>query len=232
MAKTYTKCADEVHRKITALINQHHKELRHVAARVEALNVTTDREGEPALTLRGYPCYAVVRVTTVRERTAGRGDAEIIIDREAYLKMTEAQREALLDHELYHLEPALDRHDDFKFDTAGRPVLRLRLHDFEVGWFHAIAQRHGEASVEVLQARRLLHRHGQLYFNFTDNAHELAKAAAPIPNGSPAAALADLARPDGIESVTITHEATGEGVKVDATGVHPLKPKRAKKAAA
>lgn len=46
MAKTYTKCADEVHRKITALINQHHKELRHVAARVEALNVTHQATGE------------------------------------------------------------------------------------------------------------------------------------------------------------------------------------------
>jgi hypothetical protein len=47
-----------------------------------------------------------------------------------------------------------------------RPKLTLRRHDFQAGWFHEIAQRHGEASPEVRSAKQLMAGTGQLYFDF------------------------------------------------------------------
>jgi len=42
----------------------------------------------------------------------------------------------------------------------------MRKHDHQFGWFDAVAQRHGEASPEVRQARVLMESSGQLYFDF------------------------------------------------------------------
>jgi hypothetical protein len=52
------------------------------------------------------------------------------------------------------------------FDAVGRPKLLMRKHDHQFGWFDEVAQRHGEASPEVRQARVLMESSGQLYFDF------------------------------------------------------------------
>jgi hypothetical protein len=52
------------------------------------------------------------------------------------------------------------------FDALDRPKLAMRKHDHQFGWFDEVAQRHGEASPEVRQARVLMEKSGQLYFDF------------------------------------------------------------------
>jgi hypothetical protein len=176
--KTYTRCSDDVARIVRDLIDQHYPDLRHAKVRIDLLNVAA-ADGNHALFLHGHPCAAVIRKTNTRERAAGRGDAEIVIDREHYLKLTDRQRTALLDHELYHLEVLTDRNDTLRHDTNGRPCLGLRDHDYEVGWFHEIAERYGEDSAEVMQARQLLRgKLGQIYFGF-------AESPVPTPEPSP-----------------------------------------------
>lgn len=54
--------------------------------------------------------------------------------------VTDAQREALLDHELCHAEVVMDR-DEPKLDERGRIVYRTRKHDIEE--FAEIVLRHG-----------------------------------------------------------------------------------------
>jgi hypothetical protein len=209
--KTYTRCSDDVAKIVRSLIDQHYPDLRHAKVRIDLLNVA-DSDGDHALYLRGRACGAIVRKTTTRERAAGRGDAEIVIDREYYLKLTERQRTALLDHELYHLEVLTDRDDTLKLDTNGRPCLGLREHDYEVGWFHDIAERYGEDSGEVMQARKLLQgKLGQIYFGF----------AAESPALEP---MRKLVRDNSdVESVTISSPEHG-GVKIDKHGIHAVPP--------
>lgn len=76
------------------------------------------------------------------------------------------ERAALIDHEIYHLMPAKDKNQRFKCDDQGRPILKLRKHDHQFGWFDEIARRHGENSGEVRQARDLVAKFGQVYFDF------------------------------------------------------------------
>ena len=51
-----------------------------------------------------------------------------------------------------------------KRDDLGRPILQLRMHDFEVGWFKEIAARHGEASQERQQAHAVMQDSGQYFW--------------------------------------------------------------------
>ncbi len=57
------------------------------------------------------------------------------------LRVTDAQRAALLDHELTHAALAYDKRGEPVLDERGRKVYRLRKHDIEE--FTSIVERHG-----------------------------------------------------------------------------------------
>lgn len=114
------------------------------------------KEDVPVLSHHGVPALAVVSVRPVKLRAQGLGDAEILIDLRRWEDMEPEKRDAVIDHELQHLEVVLDKQNNVKVDAAGRPRLRIRKHDYSFGWFEVIARRHGPASVEVQQARGVL----------------------------------------------------------------------------
>jgi hypothetical protein len=111
------------------------------------------------ITVRGRAALACVRITKLEERVAGRGDAIIWIDGDKYKAWSPVHFDAILDHELTHLELTDDVFPEY--DDAGRLRLRIRPHDFEVGWFAEVAERHGEHSAEAVQAATLV---GQQYY--------------------------------------------------------------------
>jgi hypothetical protein len=163
--KTYDQAPEEVHDRAKALIRKYHPELEEVGIRIDILMASTDTEDSHAVTLGGYPCHAVIRNLGPKERAMGRGDVEIVIALDKYAAMTDAERDALLDHELYHLEPRLGKYDKPKFDDHHRPLFSMRKHDRQFGWFDEIARRHGDASFEVQQAHEIRDEAGQLYFD-------------------------------------------------------------------
>lgn len=72
-------------------------------------------------------------------------------------EFTEAQKRALIDHELCHAAIAEDKHGNAVRDERGRQVFRVRKHDIEE--FHEIVTRHGcyKRDLEYF-AERLLER--------------------------------------------------------------------------
>ena len=172
--KTYTQCPPEVGELAAALIKKHRPDLKKAGVTIDFLFVATDTEG-PALTLNGYGCAAVVRKLSSKDRAAGRSDAEIVIDHAQWCDFPEVTRKALMHHELHHLELKLDGKARVQFDSADRPVLKLRKHDHQFGWFKEIAALYGRASLEVQQAELLIADGRQSYFAFMSE--EPAKAA-------------------------------------------------------
>lgn len=159
----YEMASDETRECCAAVMHQYHGELCDAGVEIDILlaHAPTDANGDangPALKDRGHGCAAKTRIIPLRDRVAGRGDAEITLDGDEYDVWTGPQLEAILDHELTHLELCVGEKGTVKRDDADRPKLRLRDHDHQYGWFDSVARRHGEYSVEVQQATRLVDR--------------------------------------------------------------------------
>lgn len=164
--KTLSTVSEDVERIIARIMRQYHSpDLDGVT--VSALFAYDMEATEPVLKHGGYPAAAVMAITPLKQRALGVADAVITIDRSTWLTLSQPQRDALIDHELYHLERCVEKDTELpKCDAIDRPKLKIRRHDHQLGWFDAIAHRHGEASFEVRQAKTLMAESGQLYWDF------------------------------------------------------------------
>ena len=150
---TYSPADTDVLDRVARLMQTHHGMLVDYRVRVDCLFAHPDLDEDgapkgPPVTLNGYPCAAKVRITPPKDRAKGCGDVEILIDHDAYQELSDAERDALIDHELQHVESSGE------FDDMGRPKLSLRLHDHSFGWFDCIVARHGRAALELRQFER------------------------------------------------------------------------------
>jgi hypothetical protein len=173
MTTTYEQAIEPAAGILAEVIQRWHRNLSDADVTIDLLaahapeNAGAEEADQiPALTRGGYAVAAYTRVVALRDRTAGLGDAQIIYDGDAWRHWSPETRLAVLDHELEHLELVRDSEGEVKQDDLGRPRLRIKPHDHQHGWFDAVAQRHGAASLEVQQAQRLMDERGQLYFAF------------------------------------------------------------------
>ncbi len=128
-----------------------------------------------ALKHHGVKALSICRNLALKDRAMGRGDAEISLDGDWWEdEATEAQQEALLDHELHHIE-VRTKDGAVLTDDLQRPLLRLRPHDFQFGWFKIIAARHQLSSQECIQARAIADDAGQLFWPFLEFERRIPK---------------------------------------------------------
>lgn len=172
--------------------------------------------GQPAVKLSGYPCAATVKINSLKDRVLGMGDALVTIDEHQWEELTDEKRRALLDHELEHLEVArvgggVLWHDPnckvvlgiAKTDDIGRPRLKMRLHDWQLGGFRTIARRWGEDALEVHAVRACKDaKTGQYWWDFALTPPEAPpEKAGTKPAKKPKAARANKAALDLREAV-------------------------------
>lgn len=177
---TYKLC-DEVDGSVANLIDtlilfvSEHTPLQTHGVRINLLFAYADLDTRgnptgPAVMAQGYPAHALVRLTSYKDRVKGLGDCEMIIDHAFWEEQPVEVRKALLDHELTHIQVVFDEYDRPQKDKAGRPKLKLRKHDFQVGWFDSVAKRNGVFSIESQQATTFFVQRGQLYLPGFDQA--------------------------------------------------------------
>lgn len=167
---TFQKCDPSVRKMATELLQEFdtHKPLLESRASVDYVFAYADVDDDGkilnnAITKGGVKALGIAKKIGLKERVLGRGDAEITIDGDWWRKADERQQRALLDHELHHLTPKIDKRG-FCTDDIGRPVIQIRMHDYEFGWFKIIASRHEEFSQERIQARSMMTLSGQLFW--------------------------------------------------------------------
>lgn len=110
----------------------------------------------PAIKVNGHAALATVQIMSHKRRAAGAADVEIVLDWDNWSVSSDREQEALLDHELTHVELKTDNEGTVQRDDDDRPLLRIRKHDRQFGWFDAVTRRFGEASAEVRQCREML----------------------------------------------------------------------------
>ena len=170
MSKLYSQAPSGVAERVAHLIKVFHPDLKDAGVRVDLISVADDDpDVEHALKCRGIPAYATCRAVDVKGRTMGRGDAEIVIDEARFLTMPDATKDAVLDHELEHIELQIGKKGKVKLDCCRRPKIKMKLHDIEFGWFESIAKRHGIASIECKQATKMYLSHEQTFFGFLND---------------------------------------------------------------
>ncbi len=169
---TFVRCDDSVNQLADELMCKYpdHEALIEAKVRIDFVFAFAKRDEDtgdklgPALKLHGVPCLGIARKISIKDRALGRGDAEISLDGDEWPKMSAERKAALLDHELHHLTVKRDRFGSPCTDDIDRPVIRMRPHDFQFGWFNVIAARHGAASFERLQAKQMMDDAGQFFW--------------------------------------------------------------------
>ena len=193
MGKVYERCdTREVLGPLYDAMRDWHSEL--IDAQVE-LDVLWCYSGKfrllPALTHQGYSAAALIRITSLRERANGAGDAQLILDEIIWKDSTQAQRSAIFDHELEHLQISRDRLGGLKTDALGRPKLKLKKHDIVVGGFSSIIHRHKHQAIEATAIKQAVEsaRAVQLRFAWDPPVLDVSEIAAR-PEQEPAKAKA------------------------------------------
>jgi hypothetical protein len=122
---------------------------------VDVLMAYARRDGNgdpvgPALTLAGYQCLGKIKIMGTKDRAAGRGDVELLLDGDRWTELADEEQASVIDHELTHIELHVGD-DGLKRDDLDRPRLRQRKHDHQFGWFDEVVRRHGRDSIEWQQ---------------------------------------------------------------------------------
>ena len=161
-----------MHRLLNELIIEHHAHLKD--ARIALAwhkGWTADKDGRVTL--------GKCKRATDLDRQLAKFDFVIILNREFWTHpdVTEVQRRALVDHELYHAEIARDDASEPIEDETGRIVYRIRKHDIEE--FASIVERYGCYKHDLENFAAALFRSPQQQM-FAAEKEERKKRAAPV----------------------------------------------------
>jgi hypothetical protein len=167
---TYERCPLAIHEQADAVLHKHatHEDTLLAGVKIDFIFAKADRDEEsgellgPAITKNGVGALGLCRIINLRDRTMGRGDVEIMLDMDWWEKADWEEQNALLDHELHHIQLKGGKNP---LDDLGRPKIKLRKHDHEFGWFAIVAARNGAASLERQQAKAMLDEFGQYYWD-------------------------------------------------------------------
>lgn len=162
MAKTFSQAGKETTDLVATVLTKYHGHLAERNMQIGVLFVSDEADTGAVLKHNGYPAAAVVKINSYRDRVEGKPDATITIDEDHWQSLSGEERTALIDHELYHLELATDKDGAPKFDDLGRPKLRIRLHDWQLGGFDAVVKRHGTNAPEQQHFQQVAESRKQL----------------------------------------------------------------------
>jgi putative metallopeptidase len=167
---TFQKCPVAINEMANSILCQFdtHQPLLDAHVKIDFVFAYGDRDEQGvlvsnALSKNGCRALGIARKMPLKDRAMGRGDAEIALDHDHWETISEKEQRALLDHELHHLSVKIDKRGIVR-DDLNRPVLQLRHHDYEFGWFNVVAERHKGASIERIQAAQILEDSGQFYW--------------------------------------------------------------------
>lgn len=158
--------------KILDVMGQYHGPLKDAEVKITARLAygPKDQNGDtsgPALTHGGHQAMATIRIVSLKDRAIpGMGDAILDLDGDRIDELSEATFTALLDHEIHHLELVIDKHGAVVRDDLGRPKLKLRKHDIQIGGFSDVIAKHKQHALEAMQVESAYKEYVQPAFNF------------------------------------------------------------------
>ncbi|HEY1187697.1 MAG TPA: putative metallopeptidase [Gemmata sp.] len=158
MPTTYHIADADVLTLVARVMERYRPRLHQAAVRIGVL--MAHNSDAPAVKHGGYPASATIRVVSLKDRVTKEYDAEMMIDAREFEGLRERQQQALIAHELHHLDTVdlsrdeLAARDDgdpvtWKTDDLGRPKLKLVKGDWHAGdGFRVVVQEFGADAIE------------------------------------------------------------------------------------
>lgn len=139
---------------VGSVMSEYHPDLMEAGVTIKTLwaYARRDKNGMPkgpALKLHGYPALATIKVNSEDDRIQGKTDLTLKIDLDNWPELDGEERVALLDHELEHAVLIRDKDGQIELDNCNRPRIKLRPHDYQLGGFFNVLQRHKQRSLEA-----------------------------------------------------------------------------------
>lgn len=162
----------KVHGLAQKTMKQHHGELAKAGVSLEVLfakpneNEQGEQIGTP-LKAGGLEVPFTTTITSLKHRTKGQKDLEIVLNYPRWEEMDDGQKVALLDHALCTIALVKNKEGTHLVDKLDRPRLRRRPPSHALGWYAAVAARHGEDAPAVRILRSIEKETKQLQFKFT-----------------------------------------------------------------
>lgn len=197
---TYTDPPAVILRQLDAVLNRWHADLVEagVSYLIQLAHAARDKNDEPrgpALKWGGSPAAAKVGIINIKDRQAKLADVRVFLDADRWDEFTSDEQEAILHHELMHVEICRTKPKKVKkkgvvtmegggeiiSDDLGRPKLKLRPHDFLMGGFFKVMEHCGDAAQETKHAEAM-HRWVQksLYGNTEESPADTADQSEPV----------------------------------------------------
>lgn len=115
-----------------------------------------------AITHQGHKALGLASKFKPQDRVHGKPDCRVTVDADWWDSAPDEQRRSLLFHEFYHFDPKVGEDLCVCQDSAGRPVINMRKHDVQVGWFWAPVRRFGASAMESIQFKEIVESGGQI----------------------------------------------------------------------
>jgi hypothetical protein len=169
-----------MYERLDAIVNDHHEDLRRANARIALawqLGLKPDVDGRLVL--------GRCRKSTDLDRELFAFDFVILLNRDFWQnpRVTDEQRDALLDHEVCHCGISYDETGEPKVDDRGRTVFRTVKHSIEE--FTEVIERHGVYKSDLEGFARALRRAertaASTWVGFESLRDRLAVAGADVP---------------------------------------------------
>lgn len=154
MPRTFEDADDALKDKIRDFAWRHHPDLAEADVTFGVLLAHAPRDENddpkgPAIKHGGYAAAATIRIVKIEDRAAGMPDLLLVIDGDELPTWSDARLEAVVDHEFCHPVLVVDKDGAIVRDDLNRPKMRMRKHDWQIGGFDEVAERHKEIAVEV-----------------------------------------------------------------------------------
>jgi Putative phage metallopeptidase len=168
------KAGKDVAEIVRTLLAENHEDAHRAGVRVGVTMVRS--ESGPALKHHGQAAAAIIGPVGWELRAQGAPDVLIRVDARVWenLESNPRARLALIDHELTHIHVMFGEDGKAKKDGAGRPTVRMRPHDFELGVFKCIIDRWGFDSIDAYNvAMTAREAGGQMLMPFLDGSEDI-----------------------------------------------------------
>jgi hypothetical protein len=171
MASIYIPANADVLALVKKVAGEWHPDLIKAQAEFGVLLVLAASETQPAVKENGHAVEGTIKIVAPKDRITKKFDVEILLDGDEWKTDREEHKVAKIDHLLSRLEVKKPRpkkkkgggavhgsdeereahqEAEFAMDDYGRPQLKLRKGDWNVGYgFADVVKRHGNFAPEV-----------------------------------------------------------------------------------